>query len=259
MKLRLPNKKCLSGIALSALCLSMTSAYADPPLLEPIPLFTPYNLDAAPKGYIIKGTIYAPGPSGPVATPNAVMVVDPPDPSIGKTGRVAYYFAPIGIFITNETASYHINLRGSPVCFVNPDFKYSTYEQNYQQIRSLPGSTQLAATYAGYTRDSFSCDQNINFTFKDRLLSPGPGKPLIRATTDLYVALPTPVGSNCVQAQAYFVGDPQTLDTDPSHFDQYFTIPTNCTGPLNVNPAGPFSYCPLAYPQGNACETQYAQ
>lgn len=251
MKLRL-SKKCLGGIVLSSLCLSMTNVYADtPPFLQQVPLFTPYNLNAAT--YSIKGSIVLPG-GGP-ASPG-LMVVD----TVNR--RVAYVFGVVGTFITTDQGSLNYGIRGGLNCFKN-SFTYTNYETNYRNITSINGSTVEDTHYQGETKDSFSCDQNITFTFREQMLGQGPGvgvgqdrSPVI---TELYASLPTPATPPntqpriCVQVQAGFIADPSTLDLnptgDPHHFDAYFAIPTA----FQAVCAQPADYCKSVYPVGNAC------
>jgi hypothetical protein len=256
MKLSLPNK-CLSGIVLSTLCLSMSSAYADtdpnslPPFLQQVPLFTPYNLNAA--SYSIKGSIVLPG--SPIAQPG-IMVVDT------QNRRLAYVFGAVGTFITTEAGSMNYGIRGGINCFTN-SFTYTNYEKNYKNITSINGSTKEDIHYQGATKDSFSCDQDITFTFREQLLAGGSGigvgQDRLPVITELYASLPTPVTPPgvtpriCVQGQAGFIADPTTVifntNNDPHLYDAYFQIPAA----FQAVCAAPADYCKAVYPLGNAC------
>lgn len=228
MKLHLKSK-CLGGLALSLL---ITGAYAGIPL-TPVQSFTPFDLEHAPGGYIITGTITVPSPNGVVSIPGAKIIVDPPN------HRVAYWFGPVGNFITTDAGSFNYsgNPANNPACLTYPQFKYNTYKTNYAQLTALPGGTNYDATYSGYTHDSFSCGSAITFTFRQQLSIAN--RIGTNVTTGLYVALQKPTGSTCSEVQAYFTGDINTVDLT-SDRNPYFVLPDNCT-------THPIDFCSVAY------------
>lgn len=246
--MNLTRKKWLNGLALSMLCLSTSASFADTDSFSSasaqsggqgeIAPFTPFDLEAATEGYIVKGKLYS-----AAGIFDGTMVIDNPNK------RVAFVFPPLGTFITTTTDSYNLNIPNTGgACLKYAGFGYAAFVDSFKKITSTPGATEKEARFTGYTKDSFSCNQNITFTFIQKFVNAGNkmlGGKKIPVITELDAALPGPAGpTTCRQGQAYFVSDLKTLDTK-SNRDSYFVLPANCATPVN--------YCQAAYPPGNAC------
>lgn len=195
-----------------------------------LPPFTPFDLSADPCGYVIEGTIFSAAGESP-----GTMVIDTPNK------RVAFLFGAVGTFITTPTDSWNFNIPNTGgVCFLYAGFGYDKLAASFTQITSAPGSTECDATYNGFTKDSFSCNQNVTFALRQERI----GHPRVPVITEMFAALPSAAGPVCRQGQAYFIADKRTLDTE-SDRDHFFKLPPSCNTPI--------PFCAAAYPCGNAC------
>jgi hypothetical protein len=222
--MRLSKTNCIGGIALSMLCLSVTNAA--PPFYDQIPNFTPYDIGAAPNGYILQGTLAAQGISG-----NGYMVVDP------QNQRIAFRFenAGLGSFVTLPEGTYNFNLPGTGgACFLYPGFDYAKFKERFAALTSTPGSTTLSARFTGYVYDSTSCNQPATATFIQQPMGIPPNQ--TPGIAEMEFAIPTPAGNSvCRQGQAYWTANPTTIDTTSGKAvrDQAFVLPASCSNPIN--------------------------
>jgi hypothetical protein len=232
------KKTCLGGITLTMLCLSIGTSNADP--IENIPNFSPYDIEAAPEGYILQGTLAARGISG-----NGYMVIDP------QNQRIAFRFeeAGLGSFVTLPQGTYNFNLPGTGgACFLYPGFDYAKFKERFAALSATPGATNRLARYTGYVYDSSSCNQPAAATFVQEQI----GTKSTPAITKMEFAIPTPSGGVCRQGQAYWTAKIGTIDTTSgkTERDKAFVLPASCNNPI--------SWCDVAYPSGNACNIKHS-
>lgn len=237
--MKLNDTKCLGGIAISMLCLSMGAANAAP--TSPVPNFTPYDIEAAPEGYILQGTLYAAGITG-----NGYMVLDP------QNERIAFRFeeAGIGSFVTLPEGTYNFNLPGTGgLCFLYPGFNYDKFKERFAALSATPGATNRLGRYTGYAYDSSSCNQPASATFVHEQI----GTKQTPAITRMEFAIPSPSSTGqCRQGQAYWTAKIGTIDTTSgkSVRDKAFVLPASCNNPIN--------WCSAAYYPGNPCDIKHS-
>ena len=231
----LSTKKCISLAAFLLLGLAAVNSYAidgnGQNQATPIPVFTPYDLEAN-TGYIEYGSILA----GPFTFPGQSMVIDPPN------HRVAFFFGPAGNFVTDDTGSYEWSGDGSSGCFKYPEFTYTKFVTNFKGIKAGVEATTQDALYEGLIKDSHSCNHDILFGL--RVKPAGKSNAPTSVIQRMTASAPSVRGSACVVGQAIFVGDLSTVDTT-SNRDALFVKPVSCATPID--------YCSFAYPVGNPC------
>jgi len=182
--------------------------------LEPLPESSPFLLNGFTSGYIINGT-YCQNFTGHEYCTPITLVIDTPQ------NRMVTVFHNIGrkIIINNNT-TYIIDYRLFSNCTIVSGWNYSTQSNAYSQLVSTPGSTQLGlAEYNGVTLDAGSCTRPIDMTllsFDNIILQQ---RWIYKGTFNQFVGV----------AQY----DILTLDMVFKTDEHYFTVPNDCTEPID--------------------------
>lgn len=198
----------------------------------PLPLFTPFELNASSTGYIIHGT-YCHN-FDDICSPS-ILIIDTPNNR---------WLLDIGIFgkwISTPTAVHVINQFYHPGCFQMIGRTFTTEYLGYRLAGSLPDSNKPGkATYFGFIDVADGCGHPQGFTaetLNDIIIKAG-----------WSTVVPGPFGPGGSPACFYYAANVDnnigTIDKT-SNRDAYFELPVECENPI--------PYCPGSYPPGNPC------